>query len=109
MAGRLGACDMRANRSHPRARLRFVVRTSAGGLKREGGDAQAVRAGRAPVPAGRPSNVAIQILSGSAEVLRQAGDDAIVLGTVNAGEFVGEMGVLEDRPRSATASHRPRR
>jgi CRP/FNR family transcriptional regulator, cyclic AMP receptor protein len=51
---------------------------------------------------GDPSDVAIQILSGSAEVLRQAGDDAIVLGTVNAGEFVGEMGVLEDRPRSAT-------
>jgi CRP/FNR family transcriptional regulator, cyclic AMP receptor protein len=51
---------------------------------------------------GDPSDVAIQILSGSAEVLRRAGDDAIVLGTVHAGEFVGEMGVLEDRPRSAT-------
>jgi CRP-like cAMP-binding protein len=51
---------------------------------------------------GDPSDVAIQILSGSAEVLRHAGDDAIVLGTVQAGEFVGEMGVLEDRPRSAT-------
>jgi CRP/FNR family transcriptional regulator, cyclic AMP receptor protein len=51
---------------------------------------------------GDPSDVAIHILSGSAEVLRQAGDDAIVLGTVQAGEFVGEMGVLEDRPRSAT-------
>jgi CRP/FNR family transcriptional regulator, cyclic AMP receptor protein len=51
---------------------------------------------------GDPSDVAIEILSGSAEVLRQAGDDAIVLGTVQAGEFVGEMGVLEDRPRSAT-------
>ena len=51
---------------------------------------------------GDPSDMAIQILSGSAEVLRRAGDDAIVLGTVHAGEFVGEMGVLEDRPRSAT-------
>ena len=51
---------------------------------------------------GDPSDVAIQIVSGSAEVLRRAGDDAIVLGTVHAGEFVGEMGVLEDRPRSAT-------
>jgi CRP/FNR family transcriptional regulator, cyclic AMP receptor protein len=51
---------------------------------------------------GDPSDVAIQILSGSAEVLRHAGDDAIVLGAVQAGEFVGEMGVLEDRPRSAT-------
>jgi CRP-like cAMP-binding protein len=51
---------------------------------------------------GDPSDVAIQILSGSAEVLRRAGEDAIVLGTVHAGEFVGEMGVLEGRPRSAT-------
>ena len=51
---------------------------------------------------GDPSDVAIEILSGSAEVLRHAGDDAIVLGTVHAGEFVGEMGVLDGQPRSAT-------
>src|SRR5918996_306922 len=51
---------------------------------------------------GDPSDVAIQILSGSADVLRGVGDEAIVLGTVQAGEFVGEMGVLEGRPRSAT-------
>ncbi len=51
---------------------------------------------------GDPSDFAILILSGSADVLREVGDDAIVLGTVHAGEFVGEMGVLEGRPRSAT-------
>jgi CRP/FNR family transcriptional regulator, cyclic AMP receptor protein len=51
---------------------------------------------------GDPSDVAILIISGSAEVLRYVGDDAIVLGTVQAGEFVGEMGVLEGRARSAT-------
>ncbi len=51
---------------------------------------------------GDPSDVAIQILSGSVDVLREVGDEAIVLGTVRAGEFVGEMGVLEGRPRSAT-------
>jgi CRP-like cAMP-binding protein len=51
---------------------------------------------------GDPSDVAIQILSGSVDVLREVGDDAIVLGTVRAGEFVGEMGVLEGRARSAT-------
>jgi CRP/FNR family transcriptional regulator, cyclic AMP receptor protein len=49
-----------------------------------------------------PSDEVILILSGSAEVLREHGDDAIVLGTVRAGEYVGEMGVLEGRPRSAT-------
>ena len=46
--------------------------------------------------------MAIQILSGTADVLRGIGDDAIVLGTVQVGEFVGEMGVLEGRRRSAT-------
>jgi CRP/FNR family cyclic AMP-dependent transcriptional regulator len=51
---------------------------------------------------GDPSDDVILILSGSAEVLRETGDDAIVLGTVRAGEFVGEMGVLEGRVRSAT-------
>jgi hypothetical protein len=51
---------------------------------------------------GDPSDFAIQILAGSVEVLREVGDEAIVLGTVRAGEFVGEMGVLEGRARSAT-------
>ena len=51
---------------------------------------------------GDPSDFAILIHSGSADVLRDAGDEAIVLGSVHAGEFVGEMGVLEGRPRSAT-------
>jgi len=51
---------------------------------------------------GDPSDHVILILEGSAEVLRETGDDAIVLGTVAAGEFVGEMGVLEERARSAT-------
>lgn len=51
---------------------------------------------------GDPSDHVILILSGSADVLRETGDDAIVLGTVRAGEFVGEMGVLEGRARSAT-------
>ena len=49
-----------------------------------------------------PSAFALLILSGSADVMREVGDGAIVLGTVRAGEWVGEMGVLEGRPRSAT-------
>jgi CRP-like cAMP-binding protein len=59
-------------------------------------------AGEALFRQGDPSDVALQILSGSVDVLREVGDDAIVLGTVRAGEFVGEMGVLEGRTRSAT-------
>ena len=55
---------------------------------------------------GDPSDQVILILSGSADVLRETGDEAIVLGTVQAGEFVGEMGVLEGR---RAQRHRARR
>src|ERR687892_1670236 len=51
---------------------------------------------------GDPSDFALLIHSGSVDVLREVGDESIVLGTVRAGEFVGEMGVLEGRERSAT-------
>jgi CRP-like cAMP-binding protein len=51
---------------------------------------------------GDPSDFALLIVAGSVDVLREVGDDAVVLGTVRAGEFVGEMGVLEGRRRSAT-------
>jgi CRP/FNR family transcriptional regulator, cyclic AMP receptor protein len=52
---------------------------------------------------GDPSDYVLRINSGSVEVLREVDDIAIVLGTVLAGQFVGEMGVIEKRPRNATA------
>ena len=42
------------------------------------------------------------ITSGHAEVVRDLGERSVVLGIVGAGEFVGEMAVIEGRPRSAT-------
>jgi CRP/FNR family transcriptional regulator, cyclic AMP receptor protein len=51
---------------------------------------------------GDPSDHVVLIRAGAAEVLREVGDDAILLGTAKEGEFVGEMGVLDERPRSAT-------
>jgi CRP/FNR family transcriptional regulator, cyclic AMP receptor protein len=44
-----------------------------------------------------------RILSGSVDILRELDGDPILLGTVGAGQFIGEMGVVENRPRSATA------
>ncbi|MGE0119616.1 MAG: cyclic nucleotide-binding domain-containing protein [Dongiaceae bacterium] len=52
---------------------------------------------------GDPSDCVLRIDSGSVEVLREVGDVSIVLGSVLAGQFVGEMGVIERRPRNATA------
>jgi CRP/FNR family cyclic AMP-dependent transcriptional regulator len=45
-----------------------------------------------------------RLVSGEVEILRRAGEQAIVLGRVGAGQFLGEMGVIEERARrSATA------
>jgi CRP/FNR family transcriptional regulator, cyclic AMP receptor protein len=52
---------------------------------------------------GEPSDCVMRIERGEVEILRETGDMSIVLGTVLAGQFVGEMGVIERRPRNATA------
>lgn len=51
---------------------------------------------------GDPSDHVVVVRSGSVDVLREVGSDSVLLGTAKEGEFVGEMGVLEGRPRSAT-------
>jgi CRP/FNR family transcriptional regulator, cyclic AMP receptor protein len=52
---------------------------------------------------GDPSDYVLRINSGSVEILREVRDISLVLGSVVTGQFVGEMGVIEKRPRSATA------
>lgn len=52
---------------------------------------------------GDPSLEVLLILEGEVEVLKASGPGgAIVLGRIGPGQFVGEMGVIEGRPRSAT-------
>ncbi len=51
---------------------------------------------------GDPSDHVVLVRSGQAEVLREVGEDCILLGMAKEGEFLGEMGVLDERPRSAT-------
>jgi len=52
---------------------------------------------------GDPANSVFRVLSGSVDILRELDGDPILLGTVGAGQFIGEMGVVENRRRSATA------
>jgi CRP/FNR family transcriptional regulator, cyclic AMP receptor protein len=52
---------------------------------------------------GDSSDCVLRLITGSVEILREVGDLAIVLGRVHGGQFVGEMGVIEKRPRNATA------
>ncbi len=51
---------------------------------------------------GDASEWVLLVLSGRVEVVRESGADLILLGTAGEGEFIGEMGVLEARLRSAT-------
>lgn len=60
------------------------------------------RAGDALFREGDPGDFACLILEGRFEVRRDAGDDSVVLGELGPGDLTGEMGVLENLPRSAT-------
>ena len=52
---------------------------------------------------GDPADCVFRVLSGAVNILRELDGDPILLGTVGAGQFIGEMGVIENRPRNATA------
>jgi len=51
---------------------------------------------------GDPPDSVFRVLSGAVEILREIDGKPILLGTVGAGQFIGEMGVVENRSRSAT-------
>ena len=51
---------------------------------------------------GDPSAEVLLIRSGEVEVLKEVDGGSVLLGTLGADEFVGEMGVIQERPRSAT-------
>jgi CRP-like cAMP-binding protein len=52
---------------------------------------------------GDASDRVLLVRSGAVEVLREVGESFIVLGNVRAGEWLGEMGVIESRSHSASA------
>ncbi|HYE00727.1 MAG TPA: patatin-like phospholipase family protein [Alphaproteobacteria bacterium] len=60
----------------------------------------ALPGGAALFEAGEPSDALYILVSGSLAVLR----DGAVVGRIGGGEAVGEMGLLEGRPRSATVT-----
>lgn len=52
---------------------------------------------------GDPSDFVYRILFGEVEIFTERNGETIVLGAVKAGDFLGEMGIIERRPRSASA------
>ena len=52
---------------------------------------------------GDPSDFVYKIVSGDVEVFMESGGMSVILGLMRAGEFLGEMGIVDDQPRSASA------
>ena len=63
---------------------------------------QAYAAGALLCREGEVSDRVGRLLSGEIEVFKRHAGQEIAIGTIRRGEFFGEMGVLEGRPRSAT-------
>jgi hypothetical protein len=51
---------------------------------------------------GEDSDSVYRIIDGRVEVVKEDGPQRVVLGQIGKGEYVGEMGAIEGRPRSAT-------
>jgi cyclic nucleotide-binding protein/FHA domain-containing protein len=60
------------------------------------------KAGEAVIEEGTKGTSAFVILSGTAKVLKRSGNREIAVATLGNGQVFGEMGLIEDRPRSAT-------
>jgi CRP/FNR family transcriptional regulator, cyclic AMP receptor protein len=58
--------------------------------------------GRVIIEEGSRGTSAFIILSGTAEVFKKSGDREVTLATLGIGQVFGEMGLIEDRPRSAS-------
>jgi CRP-like cAMP-binding protein len=60
------------------------------------------RSGDTVIEEGSKGTSAYVILSGTAKVYKKAGTKEILVATLGNGEVFGEMGLIEDRPRSAS-------
>ena len=61
------------------------------------------KAGDIILKQGEESEFAYRVITGEVEVFSELEDQKVVLGIVKAGEFLGEMGIIEGRPRSASS------
>ncbi|MDG2238202.1 MAG: cyclic nucleotide-binding domain-containing protein [Arenicellales bacterium] len=61
------------------------------------------KAGQPIFKQGESSQTTLLLLSGVVEVFVEQDQKVTILGQLSAGEFLGEMGLLDERPRSASA------
>lgn len=62
--------------------------------------------GEIVIEEGSKGTSAFVILAGTVEVIKRSGDSGITMATLGMGQVFGEMGLIEDRPRSASIKAR---
>jgi CRP/FNR family cyclic AMP-dependent transcriptional regulator len=65
-------------------------------------DVESFEPGELVIKEGAKGTSAFIILSGAVQVLKKSGERDIPVATLGEGQVFGEMGLIEDRPRSAT-------
>ncbi len=73
---------------------------------RESGGERRFEAGAVIFAQGQPSEEVAFLLEGEVEIVRRMGSREVIVGIVRHGEYVGEMGAIEGRARSATVRAR---
>lgn len=63
---------------------------------------KAFQQGETVIEEGTKGTSAFIILSGQVDIIKQSGEKEITVATLGQGQVFGEMGLIEDRPRSAT-------
>jgi signal transduction histidine kinase len=81
----------------PEADLEHICRSS---------EEVSIRAGETLFPEGAVGDRAYIVLNGSLEVVKDAGGREVLLNVLKAGEVVGEMALLEQKPRMASVRAR---
>ncbi|HIJ42809.1 MAG TPA: cyclic nucleotide-binding domain-containing protein [Rhodospirillaceae bacterium] len=66
-------------------------------------DQRVCRAGNVIFQEGDPGDEAFFITSGEVEISLKSGDRDIIIATVGRGDIIGEMALIDDQPRMATA------
>jgi len=64
---------------------------------------ETVEKGRVIFEEGQPGRTAYRVLSGKVQIYVNRPNGRVVLGEIEAGDIFGEMAILQDRPRSASA------
>ncbi len=60
------------------------------------------KSGELVIEEGTKGTSAFVVLSGAVEVLKRSGKNEVTVATLGEGQVFGEMGLIEDKPRSAT-------